>query len=85
MSIKKRASVPVGGIPGLDPAVEDLLLVGSPESDPFFEFLFSIDQIRALAQEHEAALWAEARRRGLAAPWCLTCYGQRPRRHKTRR
>ena len=79
MSIRKRRPTPVTGT-GLDPAVEDLLVVGPSEADPFLEFTLSIDEIRALVRAHAAALQAAATRRGLRRPWAMTCYGTRAAR-----
>ena len=69
MGIKKRPPLPAGGIAGLDADVLDLLVSGPSAGDEFFEFTFSIEQLRELVREHGAALEAEARRRGLRAPW----------------
>ena len=83
MAIRKRPPPPANGIPGLDPAVADLLVAGPSEADSFLEFTFTLDEIRALARTHAAALHAEATRRGLRAPWAAVHYAEpaaRPRR-----
>ena len=74
MSIKKRPQTPVAAIPGLDPAVEDLLVAGPSDDDEFLEFTLSVEEIRALVRTHAAALQAEAERRGRPAAWAAIAY-----------
>ena len=80
MAIKRRPPPPADGIPGLDPAVEELLVGGPSDADPFLEFTLSVEEIRALVREHAATLHAAAVRRGLRAAWGALHYRERPTR-----
>ena len=58
---------------GLSPELVDLLLLGSCDSDPFLEFDFQLDQLRALFEANEAMLRREfAKRRLPGKPWAST-------------
>jgi hypothetical protein len=76
MPTKRRPIARFAHSDGLSAPLVDLLLTGISPSDPFLEFGYTLEQLRALFLEREALLRKEwARRSGVGEPWAARFTG----------